>query len=94
MASTDVSSEPTGGTPTALCVDMNLDVVTLPVLPAWGLKYMILVPVGLALAGGLFTLMLPEPSGSTLEEITEGRFARLRQGGPRSGGRRAVPSEG
>jgi catechol 2,3-dioxygenase-like lactoylglutathione lyase family enzyme len=31
MASTDVSGEATGGTPAALGVDMNLEVVTLPV---------------------------------------------------------------
>lgn len=45
------------------------------VLPALvtssGLPKMILIPAALSLAGALITLMLPEPSGATLEEISD-----------------------
>ena len=45
------------------------------ILPAlvtsWGLPDMILIPAALSLAGALFTLLLPEPSRSTLEDISE-----------------------
>lgn len=45
------------------------------VLPAlvdsMGLSHMVLIPAGVARAGARFTLMLREPPGSRLEEISE-----------------------
>jgi MFS transporter, PHS family, inorganic phosphate transporter len=45
------------------------------ILPAlvtsWGLANMVLIPAGLSVAGAAVTLLLPEPSGSTLEEISD-----------------------
>jgi len=45
------------------------------ILPAlvdsMGISDMVLIPAALALAGAIFTLMLPEPAGNTLEEISE-----------------------
>lgn len=64
------------------------------VLPAlvtsWGLTSMVLVPAGMSVAGALLTLLLPEPSGSTLEQMTEDMpspepaESRARGAGPRS----------
>ena len=67
------------------------------ILPAlvtsWGLSDMILIPVGLSLVGALFTLLLPEPSGSTLEEISE-PAPRRRQRHPPPTRRVTVPDGG
>lgn len=58
------------------------------ILPAlvdsWGLTSMVLIPAALAAAGALLTLMLPEPSGATLEQISEPSASRRNRATPRT----------